>query len=93
MSSLIIVRPHLSKGVIQSQLIQEDSKAYVLKLQVTSDFNDALTLIQEFKSILGNDANIKIKYINEIPPLASGKARATINNYLAKTSNSPLNKK
>tara|TARA_R110002050_G_scaffold48486_3_gene112791 strand:- start:114 stop:1436 length:1323 start_codon:yes stop_codon:yes gene_type:complete len=92
-SSLIIVRPHLSKGVIQSQLIQEDSKAYVLKLQVTSDFNDALTLIQEFKSILGNDANIKIKYINEIPPLASGKARATINNYLAKTSNSPLNKK
>jgi phenylacetate-coenzyme A ligase PaaK-like adenylate-forming protein len=81
-SSLVIVRPHLSKGVLQSQLIQEKQKEYVIKLNVTDEFNDELILINEFKKILGNDAFIKVKYIDEIPVLASGKTRATINNYI-----------
>ncbi|RLD28135.1 MAG: CoF synthetase [Bacteroidetes bacterium] len=81
-SSLVIVRPHLSKGVLQSQLIQENKKEYIIKLNVTDEFNDELILINEFKEILGNDALIKVKYIDEIPALASGKTRTTINNYM-----------
>ncbi|WP_142785805.1 acyl-CoA synthetase family protein [Changchengzhania lutea] len=84
-SSMIIVRPHLSKGVVQSQLIQEGQKKYTIKLKVTNKFNDESILINEFKHFLGNDAVIHIEYIDDIPSLASlasGKTRATINNYI-----------
>lgn len=80
-SSLIIVRPHLSKGVLQSQLIQENKKEYTIVLNVTEDFDEEDTIISTFKEILGNDAVITIKYTKQIPTLASGKTKATINNY------------
>lgn len=83
-SSLIIVRPHLCPGVIQSQLIQQDQNAYTIKLNVSEEFNHEQIIIEEFKKILGKDALITVKYISEIPPLASGKTRATINNYKLK---------
>lgn len=80
-SSMIIIRPHISKGVIQCQLIQEKQKEYIIKLNVTEKFNDESAIIDEFKCFLGNDAVIEVLYTDEIPTLASGKTRATINNY------------
>ena len=83
-SSFIITNVVEYKGVIQGQLIQESQKAYALKLNVTNTFEQEVDVINEFKGYLGNDAEIKISYVDEIPLLASGKRKATINNYLKK---------
>ncbi|GAA3641513.1 CoF synthetase [Flavivirga jejuensis] len=80
-SSFIITNVVEYKGVIQGQLIQESQKGYLLKLNVTNDFKQEVDVINEFKGYLGNDSEIKINYVEEIPLLASGKRKATINNY------------
>jgi len=84
-SSMIIIRPHINKGVVQSQLIQEGEKKYTLNLNVTEEFKDESEIRDEFIFFLGEDAQINIEYTNEIPALASGKTRATINNYIKPT--------
>jgi phenylacetate-CoA ligase len=66
----------------QGQLIQESQKNYTLKLNVTENFTFESKIINEFKGYLGDDAVIKIEYVDEIPILSSGKRRLTINNYL-----------
>ncbi len=86
-SSFIITNIVEYKGVIQGQLIQEQQKVYRLKLNTTEAFNDEEAVLLEFKGYLGSDADIKIEYVNEIPLLASGKRKATINNYLTTKSN------
>ncbi len=80
-SSFIITNVVEYKGVIQGQLIQESQKGYTLKLNVTNEFNQEIDVINEFKGYLGEDAEIKVNYVEEIPLLASGKRKATINNY------------
>lgn len=44
-------------------------------------FHHETKLIELFKGYLGDDAEIRITYENEIPQLASGKRRLIINNY------------
>lgn len=80
-SSFIITNVVEYEGIIQGQLIQEKEKEYTLRLNVTNKFNQKDDVIKEFKGYLGNDAFIKIIYINEIPLLSSGKRKATVNNY------------
>ena len=68
------------QGVRQFQFIQKKKREYVLKLNVDKD-----TFMQEDKIIsiltqrLGNDAEIRIEYCDEIPVLASGKRRYIVN--------------
>ena len=81
-SSFIVTNVVEYTGIIQGQLIQEQKKAYVLKINTTNEFNEEAQVIKQFKGFLGHDADIKIDYVNEIPLLSSGKRKATINNFV-----------
>lgn len=65
----------------QYQLIQTHQKDYTFKINCPDAFLKEQQLISEFKSFLGEDANFKVEYVNEIPLLDSGKRRKTVNLY------------
>jgi phenylacetate-CoA ligase len=70
---------HLLK---QYQFIQQSEKDYEVKLNLqgnTFAFEDDLIAI--IKSDFGEDSNVTITYVDEIPPLSSGKRRKVVNNY------------
>ena len=66
----------------QYQFVQKGSNNYVFRLNPWKEFLREQELINEFKGYLGNDANITIKYIDEIPLLSSGKRRLVTNETL-----------
>ena len=68
------------KEVKQYQFIQNSDKDYLFKINTDLPFNRADELIKEFKGYFGDDSNISIEYINEIPLLESGKRKKVINN-------------
>ena len=71
------------KFLKQYQFIQQNQKDYEIRLNFQGEkFDFEKELIKEVKIEFGNDANIIITYTNEIPPLASGKRRKVINNYV-----------
>lgn len=65
----------------QYQLIQNGKSDYILKLNGAKGVYDDNEIIKLFKSFLGEDANIKIKHIEGIPLLSSGKFQTTICKY------------
>jgi phenylacetate-CoA ligase len=66
----------------QYQFIQQGEKAYEVILNPEGDtFEFESDLINSIKIDFGEDANITISYVDEIPALASGKRRKVINNY------------
>lgn len=65
----------------QYQFIQESKKEYLFKLNTENKFEFEQKMINEFKEVLGEDAQIAVKYLDEIPLLASGKRRQVVNNY------------
>jgi len=70
---------HLLK---QYQFIQQGEKEYEVKLNLQGDsfpFEDLL--IADIKSDFGEDTNVVITYVDEIPTLTSGKRRKVINNF------------
>lgn len=67
-------------GARQWQFIQDHEKEYILKLNADGAV-DTEALTEKFKGILGNDAQIKICFVDEIPVTASNKRRAVICNY------------
>lgn len=70
---------HLLK---QYQFIQQGEKDYEVKLNLQGDsFQFENELIMDIKSDFGEDANIIVTYVEEIPALASGKRRKVVNNY------------
>lgn len=85
MLSSFIIRPKFFKYFYllkQYQFIQQDEKNYEVKLNLRENrFEFENELIADIKSDFGEDANIKITYVDEIPPLSSGKRRQVINNY------------
>ena len=62
------------KGVKQWKFIQKSKKNYQLLLNTNKNNNDR-ELTQKLKDILGKDARIEIKYVDEIPVLNSGKRK------------------
>lgn len=65
----------------QFQLVQEGKSIYVMKLVYNGDEkypneNNILTALKEF---FGDDAQICIEYVDEIPNLSSGKYRYVVN--------------
>ena len=66
----------------QFQLIQDGEKEYTIKLNIDEIFRDEKSLIDLYIGYLGDDANIEIEYVKEIPQLSSGKRRLTVNNFL-----------
>ena len=73
------------KEIKQFQVIQLDKKEYLLKVNVEGPFGKESDLIREYREYLGDDANIMVECVNEIPLLASGKHKTTLNLYTNKT--------
>lgn len=67
----------------QYQFIQQGQKTYEVRLNsVGNSFEFENDLISKIKHHFGEDAVVKIVYVDEIPALASGKRRKVINNYI-----------
>lgn len=79
--SAITVNMWNYKEIDQFQLIQEDKKIYTFKLNGAKGIYEDYQIINKFKSVLGQDANIYIEHVNEIPQLRSGKFQTTICKY------------
>ena len=67
----------------QFQLVQTGRKEYLIKLN-TEERVDEDAMIKEYKTYFGQNAIITIKYVNEIPLLASGKRQEVLNTYHSK---------
>ncbi|PCI11970.1 MAG: CoF synthetase [Flavobacteriaceae bacterium] len=80
-TSHIVHKICLIKGIKEYQLIQEEKKKYVFKISATPDFVDQEALIKEYKNYLGDDATIEIEMVESIPLLKSGKRKKVINRY------------
>lgn len=63
----------------QYQFIQLNKSSYLFKLNLEEGFEREQLLISEFKNYFGQDANISVEYVNEIPLLNSGKRKKVMN--------------
>jgi len=69
---------HLIK---QYQFIQVGQKEYVIKLNLYGAFDYKKELVKRFKYLLGDDAEINIEFVDEIPVLSSGKRKKVMNTF------------
>ena len=84
-----LISPHLIHVILydyfhlikQYQFIQETENSYTIKLNVYDSFAFEEQLILDVKKEFGDDSVITIEYVDEIPPLSSGKRKKVINNY------------
>tara|TARA_B100000809_G_C15116306_1_gene522585 strand:+ start:280 stop:1602 length:1323 start_codon:yes stop_codon:yes gene_type:complete len=83
-----LISPHViyagvskHQGLSQFQLIQESARDFTFKINADSQFSKEDDLLSYFKKYLGEDANITLEYVDEIPLLSSGKRRIIINLY------------
>lgn len=65
----------------QWQVIQTDKSKYLLKINDPKNNYLEEEFIELLKKILGEDADVKVEHVNEIPVLASGKYKNTICEY------------
>jgi phenylacetate-CoA ligase len=73
-----IIGVFLNDGAINKfQIIQKDYDRIVLKIIKVKEV-DTIEIIDKIKMIMGGDCIVEIEFVNEIPPLASGKYRYTI---------------
>jgi phenylacetate-CoA ligase len=68
--------------LLQYQFVQEGAKQYVLKLNGSEGYYDDATFVDLFKDVLGEDAEVIIEHVNEIPVLGSGKRKKVVSNYV-----------
>ncbi|MBQ3525072.1 MAG: phenylacetate--CoA ligase family protein [Akkermansia sp.] len=71
-------------SIEQWQFIQNSKTDYMLKLTIDNDLNTFKASENEIRlqiiSILGEDANLELVYVDEIPVLNSGKRKSVVNN-------------
>jgi phenylacetate-CoA ligase len=76
------------KGIEQFQFIQEQNGEYLIKLKVLNSFDKSAekeeAIRNKYAEYFGDDAIIKIHYVDEIPLLKSGKRKLVINNNVQK---------
>ncbi|MBE7040942.1 MAG: phenylacetate--CoA ligase family protein [Ruminococcaceae bacterium] len=65
----------------QYQFIQNEKNDYLLKVNGADGIYTEEDFKATLKGVLGEDANITVEYVDEIPVLASGKFKKTICNY------------
>ncbi|MCT4629746.1 CoF synthetase [Winogradskyella sp.] len=81
-----LIPSHLSVGLLnygdfkQFQLIQKSKTEYHINFNTDKKVNEA-KIIKDYKVHFGQNAIIKIHYVNEIPLLSSGKRREVVNEY------------
>jgi phenylacetate-CoA ligase len=83
-SAYIVFHLQSYTSINQFQFIQDGIRTYTLKLNMDKTMENEVELSDLFRSYLGEDAEIKIEYVNEIPQLSSGKRRLTVNNFYKK---------
>jgi len=66
------------KELDQFQFIQHAQKDYEFRLSSPKKFERERELLEEFRGFLGQDANIRVTYVDEIPLLSSGKRRKVV---------------
>lgn len=66
-------------GIRQFQFIQKGRKDYDLHLNGDRDVMDIDDILSRIKPAFGEDANIKVTFVDEIPVLASGKRKYICN--------------
>jgi phenylacetate-CoA ligase len=81
--SSLTITANLTKyfNIKQYQFIQNGKTNYAIKLNVTNKFNEEKQLLTEGKKLLGENSEIELIYIDEIPLLSSGKRKIVVNNY------------
>lgn len=67
--------------LLQYQFIQENKNKYLIKLNGSKGNYDDNEFIKIFKGLLGQDANIIIEHVDEVPVLNSGKRKHVVCNY------------
>lgn len=74
------------RGIQQFQFVQEDSDQYTIKMKVSKklDVEDEEALRRQYLEYFGQDANINIQYVDDIPLLPSGKRKLVVNNTIKK---------
>jgi len=86
----VIYKPLANSSLnIQFQLVQKDALNYNLKLKINElDFPQQVkdTIIDGLLDKLGNNAEIITEFVNDIPPLPSGKRPVYLNLYNTKKS-------
>ena len=85
LSSHIASKLYEYHNIKQAQIIQYGAKEYLIKLNSSQLQNDA-EIIGEYKKSFGLDADITIKYVDEIPLLDSGKRKEVVNTFHSKQS-------
>jgi phenylacetate-CoA ligase len=68
-------------GVVQFQFVQRSASDYALRLVVHPEFDRESALIDQIQNVLGRSARISVEYLEEIPPLPSGKRTSVINEW------------
>jgi phenylacetate-CoA ligase len=71
----------LGSLVKQFQFVQEGKTRYRLRLCVNETFSQEQSVVEQLKKILGDDAQIEIDYVEEIPVLNSGKRKYIVSLY------------
>ena len=76
-------------GIDQFQFIEEENNEYIIKLKVSGsfDYKNEEKLTDRYKEYFGEDAMIRVEYVDEIPLLPSGKRKLVINNAMKKLNN------
>lgn len=67
-------------GIIQWQFVQKEEKGYLVKFNFKKE-SDVSLCVEQLKEILGNDSEIEVEYVDEIPILDSGKRKPVINEW------------
>ncbi len=67
--------------VAQFQVIQKNQKRYLLKLNAPKTFTREGEVVELMKQLLGQDAEIAVERVDEIPVLSSGKRRYIVNEW------------
>lgn len=69
--------------ILSWQFVQKGKKDYSLVLVLKQEANDDVAdMIRQIKSFLGDDANIRVERVNEIPLLRSGKRKPVKNEWV-----------
>lgn len=69
-----------SSEIVQFQFSQEGKSEYILRLVVKGEVDEP-GIVNLYKSILGDAADIDIQYVDDIPALPSGKRPYIIQNF------------
>lgn len=69
-------------GIKQYQFIQVAPKKYEVILNVNSTFNEEKNVSNKLKELLGESAELQIRYVDNIPTLTSGKRKYIMNTWV-----------